>query len=532
MNGADAICQALVGLGVDCIFGIPSQQNLTLYDAIRRHGGIRAIGVRHEQAAAHAADGYARATGRLGVAIASTGPGTANAVAGLFEAGFASSPVLLITTQIPSGYLGRGKGFIHDADRQLELMRAGAMYADRVQHPDTIASQISEIANRIMQGRRQPGALEIPTDFLDAPVSVTTVDVQLTPTVFAPLTTAIEKAISRINQAERPVIWVGGGAQDAAEDIVRLVEHLNTPVLSSLNGRGVVPAHHPLYAGWQTRFPDTQLLLDAADLVIAIGARFQAVATREWTLKMPEMVHIDVDPGVIGRNYPISVGVAGDAGVVVRQLLEKLPARTAWRNSSNLIAECREAFRVGAEQLAGPDHTAMCVLLEKHRPKDSILMCDATRAGSTWGNLMVPIHEPRTGMYSTSLAIGPGLPVAMGAAIGTGKRTISINGDGGIMLSIPELATAVETKAPLLIMVFNDCCYGVLKGLQLKQVNAPFGVDLHTPDFQLLAQSMGMPSARAETLVEYEEALVQGLNADGPFLLEVDVTKFAPIASA
>jgi len=530
MIGADAVCQALAALGVDCVFGIPSQQNLTLYDAIRRHGDIRAIGVRHEQAAVHAADGYARATGRLGVAIASTGPGTANAVAGLFEAGFASSPVLLITTQIPSYYLGRSKGFIHDADRQLELMRSGALYADSVRHPDTIASQIADIANRILQGRRQPGGIEIPTDFLDAPVQNQSPDIRLERTVFMPMPAAIAEAVQRIEAAERPIIWVGGGAQDAAADVVRLVERLNAPAFSSLNGRGVLPAEHPLYVGWQTKFPDTQALLDASDLVIAIGTRFQAVATREWTLKMPEMVHIDIDPQVIGCNYPVKYGVVGDAGVIVNQLLNRVSPRPLWRNANELIAECRAKLRAATKKLAGPDHTIMCALLEKHRPKDSILMCDATRAGSTWGNLMVPIHGPRNAMYSTSLAIGPGLPVAMGAAIGTGRRTISINGDGGIMLSIPELATAVETKAPLLIMVFNDQCYGVLKGLQLQKVNAPFGVDLHTPDFQLLARSMAMPSKRAATLGEYEEALIEGLNTDGPFLLEVDVTKFAPIA--
>ena len=273
-TGGDAVCAALERLGVRTVFGIPSQQNLALYDALARRGRIRLIGARHEAGAVHAADGYARATGELGVAIVSTGPGTANAVNGLYEAGFASSPVLLITTQVDRVHLGRGRGFIHDADNQLQMLRSVTRRSECVMYPHSIADTILSVAADILTGRPQPGAVEIPTDLLAAAAPVGALHAS-DRVPLEPDDALVVRAGDLLVAAERPLLWLGGGAvsANAAAEIRQLAERLGAPVVSSLNGRGVFPTDHPLFVGSQTHYPAFRSLIEQADAVLAIGTR-------------------------------------------------------------------------------------------------------------------------------------------------------------------------------------------------------------------------------------------------------------------
>ncbi|MDY0007179.1 MAG: thiamine pyrophosphate-binding protein, partial [Spongiibacteraceae bacterium] len=324
ITGGDAVYQLLKAVGVDCVFGIPSQHNLGLYDALCRGGGIRVVGTRHEQGAVHAADGYARATGRLGVAIVSTGPGTANAINGLYEASFASSPVLLITTQVNTPYLGKGKGYIHDADRQLDMLRSVTRCSERVLHVGDIARVMQYVITDILTGRPQPGAIEIPSDLLLAVLPEQAVNFHA-PLPLQTESSLLDQAAEALRQARRPLIWVGGGAVDAAEPVRLLAEKLQAPVVSSNNGRGVVPHDHPLYVGNQTHFPPFNALLAEADLVLAIGTRFQALASQYWQQPMPRnLIHLDADAGVIGRNYPAAIALVSYARTGVQALLKRL----------------------------------------------------------------------------------------------------------------------------------------------------------------------------------------------------------------
>lgn len=531
VTGGDLVYRVLRAAGVDCVFGIPSQQNLGLYDALYRGGDITVVGTRHEQGAVHAADGYARATGRLGVAIVSTGPGTANAMNGLYESGFASSPVLVLTTQIDTCYLGRNKGFIHDAERQLDMLRSVTRCSERVQRVGDIPRIVQHVMTEILSGRPQPGAVEIPTDLLLAEAG----DVQLptfqVPAPVAPPSSLLEQAAGLLQEAQRPLVWVGGGAAGAADAVRQLAERLQAPVVSTANGRGVMPQEHPLYVGNQTQYPAFNELLKQADLVLAIGTRFQAYPSQFWAQPMPgQLVHLDADAGVIGRNYPASLALVGDAKLGVDDLLTRLEVCTDRDPAYLAQAESTRAkLTQTVGDMIGPDHRQIVAAIQRLLPADSPFVCDATITANTWGNYLLNASHPRLAHYATSLAIGPALPLAIGAALGTGRKTLSVHGDGGVMLNIGELATAVQYGAPLIQCVFNDRGYGVLRELQRISTGRECAVDLHTPDFVALAAAMGMPGQRVGSCDAFEQALAAAIDCEGPYLIEIDLTQLAPI---
>lgn len=531
-TGGDAVCAALEALGVRVIFGIPSQQNLALYDALGRRGRIRLIGARHEAGAVHAADGYARATGELGVAIVSTGPGTANAVNGLYEAGFASSPVLLITTQVDRVHLGRNRGFIHDADGQLQMLRSVTRRSECVMHGHRIVDTILSVAADIRTGRPQPGAVEIPTDLLTAPVADVRPTFAEQPRI-TPDEALLDRAAALLNGAQRPLIWIGGGcvSGDAATEVRALAARIGAPVVSSLNGRGVVPTDDPLFVGSQTHYPAFRSLLEQADVVLAIGTRFQAVSTWFWSLPMPpRLVHIDADATILGRNYPAEVGIVGDAKLSVASLLDRIGGGTVDPEYLALAASVRTDLAAETERRIGDDHARICNAIDRLAPQDRNVVCDATMTGTTWGSMRLPTRAPRQFTYSTSLAIGPALPLGVGAAIGSGRRTIVVHGDGGVMLNIAELATAVEANASVTVLVFNNQGYGGLKYLQTLAGTPHVSVDLHTPDFAALGTAMGIASRRVDTVEAFEDAFAQAMRSDGPNLIEVDITGMVPLA--
>lgn len=530
-TGGDAVCAALEALGVRVIFGIPSQQNLGLYDALARRGRIRMVGARHEAGAVHAADGYARATGELGVAIVSTGPGTANTMNGLYEAGFASSPVLLITTQVDRVHLGRGRGFIHDADNQLAMLRSVTRRSECVMHGHRITDTILSVAADIRTGRPQPGAVEIPTDLLTAAVAEVR-PVVAEPFRIPPDEALLDRAAALLNGAKRPLLWVGGGCvtADAAPEVRALAAKLGAPVVSSLNGRGVVSTDDPLFIGSQTHYAAFRELLEQADAVLAVGTRFQAVATWFWSLPMPpRLIHIDVDATVLQRNYPAEIGILGDAKLSIASLDSRLGEGTVDPEYRAVATRVRADLAAETEQSIGDDHAGICDAIDRLAPQDRNIVCDATMTGTTWGNMRMPARRPRHFTYATSLSIGLALPLGLGAAVGSGRRTIALHGDGGVMLNVAELATAVETNAPLTVLVFNNQGYGVLKYLQTMTGTPHVAVDLHTPDFVGLGEAMGMRSRRVDTVAGFEEAFAEAMRSDGPNLIEIDITDMTPL---
>jgi acetolactate synthase-1/2/3 large subunit len=532
MTGGEAVAAALETLGVRHVFGIVSVHNLPIYDAIARRGIITPVGVRHEQAAAHAADGYARATGELGVVIASTGPGTTNTMTGLFEAGFASSPVLLVTGQIETGYLGKAKGFLHEAEQQRLMLSSLCRRVETVRRTEDIARAVITVAEDIRAGRPQPGAVEIPIDQQYRRAEVVMPSLR-TESAFLPGADALSKVAGALAAATRPVLWAGGGvvSSGAGPALVALAERLSAPVVTTIEGRGSIPEDHPLCLGALTTSPPVEDIVSGADLVLAVGTRFQGSSTRNWRLSFGgTLAHLDADPAVIGRNYPTALPVVGDARAGLERLLGAISRVSTDPGHAEKAQSAAAAARKDARARIGEDHCRIMDAIRRHAPRESVIVRDATVPAYLWGDRLLPILEPRTSVRSASAAIGPGLPLALGAAAGSGRPAVLIAGDGGFMLHVGELATAVQHDLPVVICLFNDRGYGVLRDIEARQFDGRnFGVELTTPDFPALAASMGVRAARVADPAEFESRFREAIESGRPALIDIDLLALSPL---
>ena len=524
MTGGEAVVAALKQLGVSHVFGIVSVHNLPIYDAIERDGTITPISVRHEAAATHAADGYARATGKLGVVIASTGPGTTNTMTGLFEAQFASSPVLLITGQVESTSYGKGKGVLHEAENQLPMLATLTRRAETVRRTEDIAAAVVRGGVDARTGRPQPVAIEIPID-----LQYRTADVEVPEARWArvvPDEAQLDAAAAALAEASSVVVWAGAGvvSADAGDALVELAERLQAPVVTTLNGRGAIPEDHALALGATTTNRDVAAIIGRADVVLAVGTRFQAGDTGNGTLSLGgKLVHLDADPGVIGRNYAPSIGIVGDARLGLEGLAKRCSAASGDGSFLETAVAAGAAARAQSRQGLGA-HEQIMDAIRSTLPRDGVVVRDATVPAYRWGDRVLPILAPRTSMRPTSAAIGPGVPLALGAAIGSGRPTVVIQGDGGLMLSVGELATAVQHDVPIVVCVFNDKGYGIIRLIQRGRFEGRTnGVDLVTPDFAALATSVGMASESVADVDGFAAAFARAIERGGPTLLDIDL---------
>ena len=351
MTGGEAVHQALVKLGVKHVFGIPSVHNLPIFDAIRNGGAIEAIITRHEQAAVHAADGYARTSGTVGVAICSTGPGTTNTVTGLYEAGFASSRVMLITGQTDSIDYGKGRAAGHEAENQLPMLRTVARAVESPRHTQDLAPAVYRVAANILSGRPQPGAIEMPIDLQYGRTSLPVGD-PLPVHPIPPQQDALTRAAELIGNASKRIIIAGGGAVGggASEKVQQLAESLNAPVFTSGNGRGVIPDDHPLSAGSFVTRPNMLAAIADTDVVIAVGTRLRGPLDA-WGRIPGKLVHIDVDPQVHGLVLAPTVSIIADAAEAISQLNEQMNAAPG---DEDFLSATKSACRTSRHRPARP----------------------------------------------------------------------------------------------------------------------------------------------------------------------------------
>ncbi|WP_420879444.1 thiamine pyrophosphate-binding protein [Rhodococcus sp. (in: high G+C Gram-positive bacteria)] len=542
-NGGTAVALALEALGVDCVFAIPSAHNLAILKAIHQRARIRVVGCRHEQGVAHAADGYARTTGRLAVAIVSTGPGTANAMGGMYEAHHASSPVMLITSQVESRYLGRGFGYVHEADNQAAMLRSVCRDVRTIERADEIAETVVQSGRTAVRGRPRPVAVEVPTDLqeqegLEIPVAALHSEAARPTPRIRPTRESLDRAAELLSSARRPLIWAGGGViRSGAETALRrFAEKWDAPILTSREGRGSVPEDGERALGAVATTAEMRGFVSRCDVLLAVGTRFQQYPTGEWTVPFPtRMVHLDVDPSVIGRGYPPEVAVIGDAEVGLEMLTKALSERAvgeAAARTAHLELGRAAASSMRAEQRtkAGGDQTAICESINRRRPRGGVVVRDATVPAYVWGESLLQIREPRTSIRSTAAGIGPGLPLAIGAALASGTHAIVLQGDGGFMLSVGELATAVQANAPVVICLFNDAGYQMLRNIEARIGDGELhDVELATPDFTRLAESFGARSAHVTSAAQFDAALAEALTVPGPTLIEIDMASLEPM---
>ncbi len=540
-TGGDCVVDVLEWAGVRTVFGIPSVHNLPIYDALARRGTIRAVTVRHEQTAAAAADGYARVTGGLGVFITSTGPGAANAMTGMLEALTSGSPVLHITGQIESQYLGRGRGYIHEVPDQPSMLAAASKAVLRADLTAAISPTIAEAANVAMRAPSGPVSVEIPIDLQYA---------EATGDAWVPPGKALDEppagldvdaswdlAASAIAKSLRPLIWAGGGAirAQAVREVAELARRIGAGVLTTPNARGILPEDDPQCVGNLSWDPGVRELVKAADLLVAVGTRYQGVNTESWKMELsPAIVQIDVDPTVPGRNYEATVAVKGDARAVLRHVLGRLEGERerhdpdgAWLER---VATTTAAARSRLRATLGPQESLLDELAGVLN-RDTVVVKDSTIPAYTWGNRLLPVQRPRTAMMANSIAIGLGLAHALGASAATdGDPVVCMVGDGGFMLTAAELATIAAEELPVVVLLFNDGGYGILRNIQDRQYGRRIGVDLPSPDFCGLARALGVEAERVATPGAFGKAAKTALAARKPYLVEVDLEAIGPMA--
>ena len=421
------------------------------------------------------------------------------------------------------------------------MLRTVCRSVASVRHPSEISAEIARVADDIRTGRPQPGTVEIPIDFQYAKVGDLSVAGSPEVARLRPDGALLDDAAERLAAAQRPLIWAGGGvvSADASAELTALAERLGAPVVTTIEGRSALSELHPLSLGFRSDRPQMADVFAEADLLLAVGTRFQNYATRVWALRLPdELIHLDVDPGVIGLNYPASLAVVGDAKLSLAGLLERLGDGRPTIDDGYVerARKHRVADMEAMREEIGADHAAICDAMRRLLPDEARIVRDTTVPGYMWGNRLLPIVAPRTSIRAANAAIGPGVPMAVGASLASGQPTVVIQGDGGLMLSIGEISTLAEHGLPVIVCVFNDGGYGVLRIIQDALWDEHHGTEIGGIDFVGVAEAMGVPAQRVASAAEFEEAFGQAVarasgesGPAGPSLIDIDLTALIPI---
>jgi acetolactate synthase I/II/III large subunit len=531
----DLIAHALAEIGVTTVFGVISIHNMPILDAIARHNRIRFVPARGEAGAMNMADAYARVSRSLGVVITSTGTAAGNAAGSQVEALTAGSPVLHITSQIDRPWMDRDRAAIHDVPRQADMLRAVSKAYFRVWEGRTAVGMVVAAARAALAAPRGPVSLEIPIDVQREKVARPGhVGIgPITPQAADPA--ALDALAELVRHARRPMLWLGGGARDAGGAAVDLAER-GFAVVSSTNGRAVVPETHRHTLAAYNMTPSAQAIYDRADLMIVVGSRLRGNETRNNVMRLPHpLVQIDADAGQAARNYAVDLFVHADARSALEGLCERLPAKLDV--DAKFLGDVAAARGQSEEKLAaalGPYRLVADALRTRVAQGRHPFVRDVTLSNSTFGNRYVHLAAPHLGVHALGGGIGQGIAMAIGAALaGAQAKTVALIGDGGAMVNLGELATAVEAKADIAFILMNDRGYGVIRNIQ----DAQFGgrrhyADLHTPDFKLIAAALGVAHQRVSRAEDFDQALARALSAGGPQLVEVDMVAIGPFAES
>jgi acetolactate synthase-1/2/3 large subunit len=528
-TGGELVVEALRREGVRHVFGIPGFPNLAVYDALLGQGEIHHVLARHEAGAAFMADGYARASGEPGVVLVTTGPGATNALTPLVESYAGSVPVVLIASDIASDLVGRDLGALHEVPDQIECFRPVARWAEAVTEARAIPGAIAGAFDLLRTGRNGPMVLSIPYDLLNARVAAPQ------PTgghgARPPCHVAdVEQAVALLARAARPLIVAGGGviAAGATRELQALARRLGAPVVATVAGRGAVSEREGLFQGV---LPDRRACgepLRSADVLLAVGTKFGHRSLEKLGLASdpgPALIHLDLDPAVIGRVFKTRVALVGDARDGLGRILDGL-------GDGAPAGGWDRAWLARLRADAGPGYSrgiaALIDALRATLPDDAIVAADQTGL-AYWMEWRFPILRPRTFLYPTgSASLGYAVPAAIGAKVACPDRAVlAVAGDGGFMYSVNELATAVKYRLPVVFLVVNDERFGAIRWLQERLFGRAGEAELTNPDFPALATAFGCRGERVDATT-LGEALGRALDADGPTLLELPLAVDPP----
>lgn len=529
MSGGEAIVEGLKANHVDTVFGLPGVQMYPLFDALHKaKNTIQTISARHEQACAYMAYGYARSTGKPGVFSVVPGPGILNASAAMSMALGASASVLCLTGQVPSDFIGRWRGHLHELPDQLATLKTMTKSASRIARAADAPRAVNLAFRHMKEGRPGPVSLEMAWDSMAKREQVGSLGAAIIEDPLPPDPDQIAAAVKLIKDAKRPMIFVGSGAQHASAEITALAQVLHAPVAAFRGGRGIVSEDHPLgVSSYQAR-----LLWRQTDLAIAIGTRAEMPLMRwQGMMRVVErlekpLIRIDIDPSEMVR-IKADVGIVADAADGARDLYEAL-SKQALILSGDGEERVITARVMAARDIAGVEpQMSYLKVIRDVLPRDGILVEELCQAGFT-SYFGFPVYQPRTYISSGfSGTLGYGFQTALGVKVGNPDRAvISITGDGGFLFGMQELATAVHHRIGLVTILFNNASYGNVRRDQIERFEGRvLGADLTNPDFVKLGESFGVASWRVHSPDALNSVLERALSQDWPALIEVAIDR-------
>ncbi|MFJ6836278.1 thiamine pyrophosphate-binding protein [Streptomyces sp. NPDC091209] len=542
LTGGEALVRALCGHAVTRAFGIPGTHNLEIYRHLSAYG-IRHVLTRHEQGAGYAADGYARVTQRPGVVITTTGPALLNAAAAVGQAYSDSVPLLVVSPGMPLRHPRLATGLLHEARSQTEALRGVAAFSHRVSSVAEIDAAVARAFTLFRTRRPRPAHIEIPLDLLEA--AEETGPVRLTPPVvpLAPAPAAVERAAEALRGARRPAFVLGGGARGAALPgiALALAEELGAPVLTTANGKGIVPETHPLSLGVSLHSPSVQKWLTERDAVLAVGT--ELAESDLWSAPPAlngTLIRVDLDPDQMYAGLPADIAVVGDARLSLTALLAavappggvrrharvpdedpfhaRVPDEDPVRRTGALRA-ARNAETVGRDARWIPYLRALRSVLAD----DAVITSDSAQCCYYGALPHLPLGPEGRYLHPTGFGtLGYALPAAIGARTAfPDRQVVALSGDGGLQFTVQELATAAQLGLPLPVVVFDNGGYGEIRDEMAARGDTPTAVDLAPVDLPALARAYGGQGTRAYSPDELTAALTVALRTPGPTLIAI-----------
>ncbi|MFE6666792.1 5-guanidino-2-oxopentanoate decarboxylase [Streptomyces sp. NPDC057697] len=531
ITGGEALVRGLAAHGVTRAFGIPGTHNLEIYRHLADYR-IDHLNPRHEQGAGYAADAYARVSGRPGVTLTTTGPALLNIAAAVGQAYSDSVPLLVVSPGMPLRHPRQSTGLLHEMRSQTEALRGVAAVSHRVSSVEEIGVAVARAFTLFRTRRPRPVHIEIPLDLLTAaePAGPVRIAPPAAPATADPA--ALSAAAGALRSAARPALVLGGGARAAAAECLRLAEELGAPVVTSANGKGIVAETHPLSLGVSLHSPAVRDWLAGRDVVLAIGTE---LAESDLWEPLPALggtlIRADIDPAQMYAGPPADIPLVGDARSTLRSLLAARPDGTEAHPDTHLDAHSdthRAVAALRAERDAGTRSEDARLLpylaaIRSALPADTVLTSDSAQCCYYGALPHLPVAPEGRYLHPTGFGtLGYALPAAIGAKTADPARpVVALSGDGGLQFSVQELATAVQLRLPLPVVVFDNGGYGEIRDEMVSRGDRPTAVDLPPVDLPALARAYGGHGVRADSPEALAEALRRALDTPGPTLITV-----------
>jgi 5-guanidino-2-oxopentanoate decarboxylase len=521
------VVELLAANGIDVVFGIAGVHTLELYRGLALTG-MRHVLVRHEQNAGFAADGYARVTGRPAAAFVISGPGVTNALTAVAQAYSDSVPMIVVASAPVRASLGKGWGVLHEVPDQLALGAGVTGLARAASSAEDVRDHLRAMFASFRTGRARPAYLQIPLDLLAEPTDLKPERFARPDAGLVPPPEAIDRAASALASARRPLIIAGGGARDASDSLLRLVDVLDGYLVSTTAGKGLLPEDHPANLGASLPFRQTQQLVASADVIVAVGTELAETDFYTGT-RLPmsgRLIRIDLDPAKLYDQYGAVICVCGDARASLEGIANSIKKRRGWRTEAGSAAAHRAKIEQSLDAPARARRSALTAI-RAGVPPEGVVFSDQTQIAYL-GNYAYAVDRPGSWFHPCGYgALGFALPAAIGAKIAQPERpVVALAGDFGLQFTLQELMTAVELKLGLPVVVWNNGALGQIRDDMQSAGIPPVGVIALNPDFLAVARAFGAAAIRAAGPAALTEGIQRALGGNGPTLIEAVESDF------